>query len=1163
LQTLLEMFYAVPSVRRILQEFKKEDTPFTVTGVGEAQKVLLFLLTKPQDKVSLYIAPDFVRARQVHDRLAGYMGRENCLFFPSIDYLSLTAEAMNRDDLWKRMEVIRAIAAEKPVTIVAPVDSLMTKLLPGELFFKEFLHFKQGERMDFDSLPGRLVALGYRREEMVDTQGSFCVRGGIVDVWIPAEKRPLRIEFFDDEVDTIRIFEPENQRSIENLIEATVTPAMEFCASEADLKKLRQTLKAEAEQLTREDMGRAAAFMEKYSLFINAGGDTMDAFPFMPYYTEDAMDLLDYCGDPFIFLDEPDRIEEEYQGAFGTFAHTFEYLMERGEALPKQFDRVFFWHELKASIENRGHRLSALLFQEDGLPEMPRTMAFQAREVMPFKGKLTLFEQALRRYHAGGYGVLLAVRDEDRAERMKKALELWDIPYSDMPKMHRPPALGEVMLSHLTLTESFEFQKDKLVYLSTERLFESVQRITKTKKKDLFDYKDLKPGDYVVHTHHGIGRYHGIMQLNVGGVFKDYLYVEYAKEDKLYIPVDQVGLIQKYVSEEGYEPRLHRLGGGDWKKAQARVKDSLKELAIDLLKLYAVRKTTPGFAFSKDGDLQLSFDLAFPHQETPDQLRAIEEIKADMEKTQAMDRLLCGDVGFGKTEVALRAVFKCVADGKQAAILVPTTVLAQQHYMNILERFKDFPVNVGLLSRFRSASEVKETLEKLKTGRLDIIVGTHKLLSKDVQFKDLGLLVIDEEQRFGVGHKETIKDIKKNVDVLTLSATPIPRTLDMALSGLKDMSIIESAPENRYPIHTYVMEYDKNLIRDAVLREVRRDGQVYIVHNRIQDLDALKAELMELIPEVRIEIAHGQVQDVKLERVIMDFLEHKFDVLLTTTIIETGVDIPNVNTLIVLDADHFGLSQLHQLRGRVGRTNRQAYAYLTYRRNKTLSEVAEKRLKAIRDFTEFGSGVKIAMRDLEIRGSGNLLGPEQHGHIVSVGYDMYYKLLQETMDELSGKTVVHKEPVVVDINADKYISKAYIPLEDDRIDIYKRLQAMEDESEMDDLMDELIDRFGDLPPSVENLFAFVNLRLLCEKSGIGEVNQQKDVLQFVFREDFVLPDGVLRDLDQKFWAESLSLGKKDGKLTLLLKTGNEPPIRKARVFLEGLQEIIASKENKE
>ncbi|NMB96397.1 MAG: transcription-repair coupling factor, partial [Clostridiaceae bacterium] len=806
-------------------------------------------------------------------------------------------------------------------------------------------------------------------------------------------------------------------------------------------------------------------------------------------------------------------------------------LLEKGRILPQNTDILFDYEDICKKLDKRQRIcLNTILHsQQDSIGgilqdtrKSIKTYSFICKQNPSYYGFFKLLINDLKECKRKDNKVVIMAGTKTRGEKLRDNLHTEGIEavYSD--SVHTSLLSGNIVITQGSLNNGFQYPLIGFVVISEREVFGNDRKRKKSSKRkskgvDINFFTDLNPGDYVVHQTHGIGQYVGIEKLVVEGIHKDYLKIKYQGKDFLYIPTSHLDVIQKYIGSEGKAPKINKLGGNDWIKVKKRVKESLKELAEDLVKLYAERKAIKGYSFSKDTVWQNEFEEQFPYEETDDQLRCTEEIKKDMESNKPMDRLLCGDVGYGKTEVALRAAFKAVMNGKQVAFLVPTTVLAQQHYNNFVERMKNFPVNVEMLSRFRTKAEQGRILQDLKRGQIDVLVGTHRLIQKDIQFKDLGLLIIDEEQRFGVAHKERLKNIRPNVDVLTLTATPIPRTLHMSLIGVRDISVLEEPPEERYPVQTYVMEYNLDIVRDAIDRELARGGQVYYLYNRVRTIDLKASQIQELVPEARIGVAHGQMGERKLEDIMLKFMRREFDILICTTIIESGLDLPNVNTLIIEDADKMGLSQLYQLRGRVGRSNRLAYAYITYKKDKVLSEIAEKRLQTIKEFTEFGSGFKIAMRDLEIRGAGNLLGPEQHGHIESVGYDMYCRLLDEAVRELKGELPPEKEPEVnIDLNIDAYIADEYINKEIQKIEMYKKIASIQDEQDVIDIKDELLDRYGDLPKQVENLISIAYIKALAGKLGISAITEKKDALIFQFKDKKIVKIDVISKLAAKY-----------------------------------------------
>ena len=934
---------------------------------------------------------------------------------------------------------------------------------------------------------------------MVEGVGQFSIRGGIIDFFPPNSNNPYRVELFDEEVDSIRTFDILTQRSLETKDKITIPPVKEILITEEISGKTIQNLKGELEKFnfnerTEEKFSRYIELLEENIYLSNRD-------MILPYIPKEYLgSIIDYLQeDSLIFIDEPKRVEEKYKNNKEDFYIKIKDLLEAGEVMPSHLDMAYEYEEILPNILQKHIITNSSILKGNESFKSKAIYNFSVKSMTNYHNKMDLLVEDLNYYKYRGYKIIILSGTEERGLRLQKNLQ--DL---GVEAIFLDDRKGEIKSSQLFITTGsiqggFEYSSIKLVVISDKEIFGAQKKKRKKSKKKqgekIVNLADLAIGSYVVHENHGIGRYEGIEQLDIQGVKKDYLTIRYKNQDKLYIPIDQMNLIQKYIGSDSVKPKINRLNSGDWQRTKARAKKAVEDMAEDLLNLYAKRETLEGYSFSEDTPWQRQFEDLIPFEETEGQLKSTMEIKKDMESKKPMDRLLCGDVGYGKTEVALRAAFKALMDGKQVAILVPTTILAQQHYNTILERFQDFPIKPALLSRFKTPREQKLAIEGLANGVVDIVVGTHRLLSQDVKFKDLGLLIIDEEQRFGVKHKEKLKRLRENIDVLTLTATPIPRTLHMSLVGIRDMSVLEEPPEERYPIQTYVVEFNEQMIRDAILKEVARGGQVYFVYNRVDTIDKMASKLRALVPEVTFSVGHGQMGERQLERVMMGFLNKEADVLVCTTIIETGLDIPNVNTIIVYNADKMGLSQLYQLRGRVGRANRIAYGYFTYEKDRVLSEVAEKRLRAIKEFTEFGSGFKIAMRDLEIRGAGNLLGSEQHGHIEAIGYDLYVKFLSETIRKLKGEIVVEEIDTTIDLKVDGYIPRAFIQDEEQKIEIYKKIAAINNIEDYRELIDELIDRFGDIPKEVENLMDISYIKSLSNKNRIKNISEINGIIR--------------------------------------------------------------------
>ena len=995
---------------------------------------------------------------------------------------------------------------EKSGVVVTTFDGLMDHLLPLAFLQKQILEVGSGQTLDIAEWKEKLVELGYERVAQVDGMGQFSIRGGIIDVFPLTEELPVRIELWDDEVDSIRTFDIESQRSIEELERVLVYPATEMVLTKQQIADGREAIEKEAKkyekelraQLKTEEAARIHSIISELSDGLKEGWKQHGLDGYIHYFCRDSVSFLDYFPeeDTVIYLDEPERLKEKGATVEEEFRESMISRLEHGYLLPGQTGLLYPAREMLARTQkSRTAYLTGLEQKLSGFTVNGR-YSLSVKNVNSYQNGFELLIKDLTRWKREGYRVILLSASRTRSSRLASDLREYNLrawcPDESREEVEVKP--GEILVTYGNLHRGFEYPMIKFIVITEGDMF-GVEKKKRKRKKTTYEgtkiqsFSDLSVGDYVVHEDHGLGIYRGIEKIEQDGVIKDYLKVEYGDGGNLYLPATRLDGIQKYAGSEAKKPKLNRLGGDQWNKTKTRVKGAVKEIARDLVQLYAARQDTQGFPYGPDTVWQKEFEEMFPYEETEDQLDAIDATKGDMESRKIMDRLICGDVGYGKTEIALRAAFKAVQDEKQVVYLVPTTILAQQHYNTFVQRMKDFPVRVDLMSRFRTPGQVKKTLEDLKRGLVDIVIGTHRVLSKDVQFKDLGLLIIDEEQRFGVAHKEKIKKLKENIDVLTLTATPIPRTLHMSLVGIRDMSVLEEPPVDRMPIQTYVMEYNDEMVREAINRELSRGGQVYYVYNRVSNIDEVANHIASLVPEASVTFAHGQMHEHELERIMFDFVNGEIDVLVCTTIIETGLDIPNANTMIIQDADRMGLSQLYQLRGRVGRSSRTSYAFLMYRRDKMLREEAEKRLQAIREFTELGSGIKIAMRDLEIRGAGNVLGAEQHGHMEAVGYDLYCKLLNQAVLELKGQRREEDTyETVVDCDIDAYIPTSYIKNEYQKLDIYKRISSIENEDEHMDMQDELMDRFGDIPKPVENLLHVAAIKALAHGAYVTEVN---------------------------------------------------------------------------
>jgi len=1046
-----------------------------------------------------------------------------------------------------RLAALHQMAAGNAPIVVATVDALLARTMPPHRLAELSVTLETGGRADLKELTDRLLQAGYSRCDQVEGVGQFALRGGILDVFSPLMEQPVRCEFFDDEIDSLGLFDPGTQRRTENVSAALLLPAAEVLPGLAPggLTHLAEQIEKLAVKYAKKENGeKIAQTLRGDAERFRSGAEVNGLDRYLSLIYPDAAGGADYLPpDAVVFLCEGGRVEQRVKTVLLQLHQDTEALMEAGLMVGDAAEVCLSGEALFARLADFP------VVMLDALPTSRHPLkphgllAINARQLSSYGGSLETAVTDLEHYRNTGSAVLVLCGGEVRAKNLLRLLEERGIPAVLDLKWTAMPKPGELRITVGALSAGCEWPALKLAVLTEGQLTAPTQKKLKLKKdsnrQKLQSYTDLSPGDLVVHTHHGIGRFAGIQRMPVDGVEKDYIKIDYAGGDCLYVPVTQLDLVSKYIGggEDQERTRLNKLGGTEWAKQKTKARKAAKDLAAGLTKLYAERQRRPGFAFSPDSPWQTEFEEAFPYAETGDQLQAIADIKKDMEKPRPMDRLLCGDVGYGKTEVALRAIMKCILDGKQAAILVPTTVLAQQHYATACGRFKDFPVKIEVLSRCTTAQAQKRIREGARTGNLDLLIGTHKLLQKSMEFKDLGLLVIDEEQRFGVTHKERLKEMSRQVDVLTLSATPIPRTLNMALSGLRDMSTIEEPPADRQPVQTYVLEHDWAILEDAMRKELARGGQIYYLHNRVETIDLTASRIQKLLgPEVRVVVGHGKMGEQELSAVMQAMVDGEADVLVCTTIIETGIDIPNVNTLIMEDADRLGLAQLHQIRGRIGRSTRRAYAYLTYQKGKILQETAAKRLAAIREYVEFGSGFKIAMRDLEIRGAGNLLGPEQSGYLMSVGYDLYLKLLEEAVLEERGEEKKIETECAADLTLNANIPERYVTSPEQRMDLYRRIAAIRTNDDASDLMDEMIDRYGEPPKPVLALLDVALLRAAAAKAGGAGLHPEKDTLRFtlaVFR-----PEALVQvcGLTKYKFRLTLSAGETP-MLTLKLKPG--------------------------
>ncbi|WP_027339793.1 transcription-repair coupling factor [Halonatronum saccharophilum] len=1093
-----------------------------VVGLDDSsQNLFLANLDNSIDDRMLIVTPTLELGESIFEDLVRLLGEERVLLFPKLDILP--HEELEIEQLIKveRLKVLDSLTKGEGKVIIAPIGSLLEVVIPSDLYKDLSLDLTIEDEIILDQLSYKLVSMGYSRVQRVEDRGEYSIRGGVVDIYPPILDEPVRIEFFGDEIESIRSFDVATQVSSKELEDVSIDLAREFIITskmrDDIIKSIKSALKEEITSLPKD---KAKKLKEKVAYDLERLEEGV-YFPGVRKYLNYAYGestLADYFNGVVIFIN-PFKVKEEGVNFLKQINGVYLDLVDEGKVLSNYKKLFLDFYDLFYKIQDYKLYLSPLKREVDYINK-GFSFDIKARKVEVFRGSLDRLIDSIKGYVGQKYKIVIGMSTLSKARRLEERLEE-EFPVSFIEKIEDQIKLGNIVITIANLNNGVLFSDDKFILYTESEIFKVAKRKRRRAKAfkegaKISSFTELDVGDYVVHENHGIGKYLGIKKLKIQGKSKDYLLLLYAKDDKLYIPTDQVDLIQKYVGLQDKKPKLHKLNSDSWNRAKARVKESVEEMAEELLELYAKRELKRGHSFSEDTIWQNEFEESFPFEETPDQIKAITEVKEDMESNQPMDRLICGDVGYGKTEVGIRAIFKAIMDGKQAAFLVPTTILAQQHWSNFVDRFSDYPIRVEVLSRFKSAKEQKEIIKGLKRGSVDLIIGTHRLLSSDIKFKDLGLVVVDEEQRFGVKQKERLKRLRESVDILTLTATPIPRTLHMSLVGVRDISLIETPPENRYPIRTYVGEYEEHLIKDAINREINRGGQIYFVHNRVRDIKEIAAKINTLVPKARVGVAHGQMSEVKLEDLMMKFLAGEYDVLVCTTIIETGMDISNVNTIIINRADRFGLAQLYQLRGRVGRSSRLAYAYLLYKKDQVLSEIAEKRLKAIKEFTSLGSGFKIAMRDLEIRGAGNILGPQQHGHIEAIGFSLYCKLLEGAVNSLKKGEVKEEEEISLDLKVDAYIPDDYIGDSKEKIDIYKKIDGIRDIEDYEEIKDELRDRFGDLREEIIILLQLALIKVKGKELGLLQIKELGQSLEMLFSSEHRLSGENLINLSNRF-----------------------------------------------
>ena len=1125
---LLENIKSLNQIKQIENNIN-DYSPIYLSGLTDGFKphLVLALFEKFEESIVI-IAETEKRAEIYYDSINGI--RENQAYlFPSLDINFYNIKSIDNKKLSQRMEVLTKLAKGENFIVITTLKAMTNKLSTLDRFNKSFVKIKDEDIIDVNNFIENLINLNYTANSLVENKGDFAKRGSIIDFWPVSYDNPIRIELFDDEVDSIRLFDKDSQRTLEKISEAEISPVTELMYSKEDYGKAIKNINKEIEGLEKHSSDiNSQKLIDKYkqiTSFIEESMFVSNIDLVNPYRKDNFSNFLDYIPkSSLIFFDDIARILEDYDNIYDNFLEDLSLQMENNEVF-RSFEQA------RIPIDDIYEQLSSFrlvnltsILKKSKLFNPRKIIEIKTIESENFNRRVDYFIDRTIELANSGKKILILESNEKTVSQLIDAY--LDKDYTQVSKVDIGENFEKIPIQIANATSSsgyYIYDLDFYVFThkeiyGSERKARKKKSKNKTSSRDIINYSDLDIGDYVVHENNGIGIYKGLEKIEVNNIEKDFIVIEYRGTDKLFVPVDQMNLISKYIGSRGESPKLSSLGTQTWQKAKARAKKAVDEIADDLVELYAKRSKIKGHAFSKDTTWQNEFENSFPYEETYSQIRSIEEIKNDMESDKPMDRLLCGDVGFGKTEVAIRAAFKAIMDGYQVAFLVPTTILANQHYETIKRRFDKFPVNVQVISRFNPGSKNKLIIKDLKAGKVDLIIGTHRLLSKDVGYKNLGLLIIDEEQRFGVKHKEKLKELKSSLDVLTLSATPIPRTLQMSLSGIRDLSTLDEAPEERMPVNTYVLEYDNGIIKQAIERELNRNGQVYFVYNRVNDIEKLYNHLIELVPDANIAIIHGRISPKQIEKTMLEFIDGEIDILLSTTIIETGMDISNVNTIIIYDSDMMGLGQLYQLKGRIGRGNRSSYAYFTYRTGKILSEISEKRLKSIRDFSDFGSGYKIAMKDLELRGAGNLLGESQSGHVEAIGYDLYVKFLQEAVEKASGKEVEIKDKsdVYIDIKVDGYIPNFYIEDQAQKIEIYNRIARIQNQEDYDELVADLIDVYGDIPIMVDNLMYISLIKSMADELLFSEIREKSGNVNIYFENKDAFSFEELAEINQSF-----------------------------------------------
>lgn len=1169
MKTFVEPLSELKEYNQLRELLKKGVQPVHITGTIDSQKGHFIYALGSEYSVKVILTYSEIKAKEIYEDYRIF--DKEVYLYPAKDVIFYSADIHGNAIVQQRLRILRKIIEKQPITIIMTFDGGMDRVLPLEVLASKVVQLNIGDIIDLEKIKEMLVHVGYERVVQVEGPGQFAIRGGILDVYPLTEECPYRIELWDDEIDTIRSFDVESQRSIEQVERLEIYPATELVLDKSrlamGLRAIQQEKERYAGELKKdkkfEEARRINEVIDEFQEKLEMYSGSMGMESYILYFYDNTVSFLDYFKDQkcMFFVDEPNRCLERGNAVELEFRESMIHRIEQGYILPKQIQAVYSTAEVEAKLRN--HPLVLVSTLDYNVKEFPVKAKenLTVKSIQSYQSNFELLVKDLKHWKQNGYRVVLLSNSRTRAKRLSEDIGQYDLTAFYSEDLERVVKKGEIMVSYGNIHHGFEYPLIKFVVISEGDIFGAEHR--KKKKKKVYDgtkvnsFTDLNIGDYVVHENHGVGVYRGIEKIEVDKITKDYLKIEYAGGGILYVLATGLDVLQKYAGADAKKPKINKLNSIEWKHTKAKVRGAVKDIANELVELYAKRQSKKGYCFSPDTVWQTEFEEMFPYQETDDQLSAIEATKKDMESTKIMDRLICGDVGYGKTEIAIRAAFKAVSDGKQVAYLVPTTILAQQHYSTFVQRMKDFPITIEMMSRFRTTTEQKKTVEKLKTGQVDIVVGTHRLLSKDVAFKNLGLLIVDEEQRFGVTHKEKIKQMKEDVDVLTLSATPIPRTLHMSLVGIRDMSVLEEPPVDRQAIQTFVLEHNDEIIREAINRELNRGGQVYYVYNRVNNIDEVAMNVANLVPDANVSFVHGQMQERELEKIMFDFINGEIDVLVATTIIETGLDISNVNTMIIDDADKLGLSQLYQLRGRVGRSNRTSFAFLMYRRDKMLREVAEKRLQAIKEFTDLGSGFKIAMRDLELRGAGNLLGSKQHGHMEAVGYDLYCKMLNDAVRVLKGEASEEDQfETSIDLNTDAFIPAAYIKSEFQKLEIYKRIADIQNEEEYLDMQEELTDRFGDMPNSVNNLLYIALIKSIANKAYIVQIKQTEESIKFIMYEKAKIDINKIPPLIESYNGMLKFVTDKNPYFILNVSRFRKETKNDVRKFLDYLKETV-------